>query len=108
MSPNEILCQVAQETSVRVKDMKSPKRWAALTNARRLAALRLRAIGLSYPDIGRLLGGKHHTTVLYWIKSDPQTWLSQPASACSSPPPAPTFAAISGLMLSSEPGVPTK
>lgn len=67
MSPNEIICQVATETSVRVRDMKSPRKWNALVVARKLAAQRLRETGLGYADIGRLLGGYHHTTVMFWL-----------------------------------------
>ena len=67
MTPAEILCQVAAETGVRVKDMKSARRWDTLVKARRLAAQRLREAGYGYPDIGRALGGTHHTTMMYLI-----------------------------------------
>jgi len=68
MSPNEILCQVARETSVTVRQMRSGRRWAALTRARKLAAQRLFATcpDLTYSDIGRLLG-KHPTSVRFWL-----------------------------------------
>ena len=35
---------------------------------RREAALYLRSLGYSYPQIGRWLGGKHHTTIMNLCK----------------------------------------
>jgi chromosomal replication initiation ATPase DnaA len=58
---------VATELGVRVKDMKSSRRWASLTVARRVAAQRLREAGYGYPDIGRQLGGMHHTSVMHML-----------------------------------------
>lgn len=69
MSPNEIICQVARETSVTVQQMRSQRMVKGFVNARKIAAQRIHAAwpALSYEDIGRLLGGKHHTTAMNWL-----------------------------------------
>ncbi len=122
MTPAEIVLQTAHEVGVTVEAMKSARRWARLVVARRLAAERLLAAGLCYRDIGRALGGKDHTGVMYLLGAikgkQPSSRTvfrqvlvteadqpSQPVSGCSSPP---TFTAISDRMLSNAPGVPTK
>ena len=37
--------------------------------ARRYAAVRLRGMNFSYPQIGRWLGGRHHSTIMYYIET---------------------------------------
>jgi len=49
-------------------DLTSHRRLAQLIEARKLVVRLLRAHGenwWSYPKIGRLLGGRHHTTIMY-------------------------------------------
>src|SRR3569832_1060806 len=60
-----VLADVSAETGVTVEDLKSPCRLPLVVDARRVAARRLRDGGLSYPAIGRALGGRHHTSAMY-------------------------------------------
>ena len=50
--------------------MKGPQH-AAVVRARRQAISALRVLGYSTPLIGRMLGGLHHTTVLYHLQKAP-------------------------------------
>lgn len=62
----EVLHEVAEEYGVSVEALKSGKRAAALVRARQAACYRMRAeTRLTLPQIGRALGGRDHTTVLW-------------------------------------------
>ena len=63
MSTYEIMRQVASETGISINDLRGPRRWAEIVKARRLAAVRLREAGATYPRIGRALN-RHHTTAM--------------------------------------------
>ncbi|MHB2169929.1 helix-turn-helix domain-containing protein [Alsobacter sp. R-9] len=64
-----ILEEVAEKHGLRVRDMQSASRLRHLVNARQEASYRLRhECGLSLPAIGRLLGGRDHTTILWAVK----------------------------------------
>lgn len=65
MTAAGILAAVAAESGVSVEDIKGPSRLSVIVSARRIAARRLREAGLSYPAIGRFLGGRHHTSAMY-------------------------------------------
>ena len=60
----EILEAAAANWKVTVADMIGPSREAACIAARREAAKQLRVIGLSFPDIGKVLGCRNHTTIM--------------------------------------------
>jgi chromosomal replication initiation ATPase DnaA len=63
-----ILSACADWYGVNVKTMCSPSRRKAPTNARMVAAWTLRTtLGLSYPEIGRLIN-KDHTTIMHAVK----------------------------------------
>jgi chromosomal replication initiation ATPase DnaA len=59
-----IVRRTAADQGVKYRDVISPLRTAHLTHIRALAAMRLRVAGLSFPAIGKFLGGRHHTTVM--------------------------------------------
>jgi chromosomal replication initiation ATPase DnaA len=46
-----------------------PRRWPELVSRRRFIAAKMRAAGYSLPAIGRALGGRHHTTILYLLRT---------------------------------------
>jgi chromosomal replication initiation ATPase DnaA len=64
-----IVEQVALEHGVTVLDIKGPWRNVRFWRARHAAYYRLRTeTSLSYPAIGRLIGGKDHTTILKGVR----------------------------------------
>lgn len=60
-----ILDSVTSRTGVPLELLRGRQRHPALTTARALAVRELRAAGYSYPEIGRILGGRHHTSAIY-------------------------------------------
>lgn len=51
------------------EELRGPSRLRVATDRRRVVAKRLRAEGWSYPRIGRNLGGRHHTSIMYLLGS---------------------------------------
>jgi chromosomal replication initiator protein len=63
---NRIIGEVALKHNVTVLELKSPRREKRITLARHEACYRLKnETSLSLPQIGKLLGGRDHTTVLH-------------------------------------------
>lgn len=62
-----VLEQVADHHSVTIEDITGPSRRGDHVRARHEAAYLLRQCSLSYPQIGRALGGRDHTTVMYAV-----------------------------------------
>ncbi len=68
ITPEGILKLVALEFNVKASELKSNNRIRKLTIPRQIAMYLLRKhLLLSFPEIGRILGGKNHTTVLYGV-----------------------------------------
>lgn len=65
MTPAEIIRRTSEESGAQYWDVIGPRRSRYLVNVRALCALRLRARGYSYPEVGSYLGGRHHTTAMY-------------------------------------------
>lgn len=63
-----VFATVAFVTDYTVAAIRGPVRYARLVDARHVAAWLLRQLGLSYPDIGANLGGKHHTTSMEAVR----------------------------------------
>lgn len=65
MRASEAAIAVAAEAcGVRPVDVRGPRRYGELVRARKMAAREMRAAGMTYPAIGRALGGRHHTTAM--------------------------------------------
>lgn len=63
---DKILNEVARTYGTTVENITSEKRNANITQARKAAIYIVREItGLSYEEIGKAFGGKHHSTVMY-------------------------------------------
>lgn len=63
-----IINVVSEHTGISVYDIKSKRRLRRFVEARCIVAYQLRALNRNtLKEIGRLLGGKDHSTVLYWI-----------------------------------------
>lgn len=60
-----IIEQVAAATGAPAWMIRGRQRHPALTAARAAAVRALRAEGFSWPEIGRALGGRHHTSVMW-------------------------------------------
>lgn len=63
--PVDVITRVASEHGMRYRELVGRQRTKFHVAARHDAALRLRMLGLSYPEIGAHLGGRDHTTILY-------------------------------------------
>lgn len=64
-----ILQTVAAQHGVSVVDLRGPSRVKKIAVARFEAAYRLRVdLALSFPKIGQILGGRHHTTIMHAVE----------------------------------------
>lgn len=58
--------RVASHFGFKAAVLRGPRRFEQLTRARAVAMYMTRELtDLSFPEIGRAFGGKHHTTVMY-------------------------------------------
>ncbi len=81
ITPSTIIDQVSRYFNISIEDIKSDKRRSDIVFARQMTMYIIREMtGLSLPEIGKEMGGKNHTTVLYSIrkleeamKQDPKT-----------------------------------
>jgi chromosomal replication initiator protein len=66
MNPIRILATVADHFGIETYDLTGRCRTKAMARARHVAMCLVRdSTDLSYPEIGRLFGGRDHTTVIY-------------------------------------------
>lgn len=64
-----LLRKVERETGITVNEIKGKRRTRGIAFARHEAMYLLRAnTSMSLPQIGKALGGRHHTTVLHGIR----------------------------------------
>ena len=69
ITPQDIIRRVAKHFSLPPEELMNNQRKPALVFARQMTMYLCREIlGLSYPAIGQILGGKDHSTVMYGIK----------------------------------------
>ncbi len=67
-SPEAILRAVAQEFNITVSELTGPRRTRRVSAPRQAAMYLLRELAqLSFPQIGELLGGRDHTTVMHGV-----------------------------------------
>jgi chromosomal replication initiator protein len=67
---SKILREVAKEFDVPVNDLRGKSRERHIARPRQFAYLRLRdETDLSYPTIGRVMGDRDHSTIIYGIKA---------------------------------------
>jgi chromosomal replication initiator protein len=68
LTPEAVLKLVALHFNVRTTDIKSPKRVRTLSLPRQICMYLLRKhLLMSFPEIGKFMGGKDHTTVLHGV-----------------------------------------
>ena len=63
-----VVARVAYDTGWTVAQLKSPKRTAAMVNARALVAIEARHLGFSYPAIGRALN-RDHSSIVHLVQT---------------------------------------
>lgn len=67
---SKILREVAKEFDVPVNELRGSNKARHIARPRQVAYLRLRdETDLSYPTIGRVMGDRDHTTIIYGIKA---------------------------------------
>lgn len=67
---NNIIERVAKSFGVSPEDIRSEKKNAEISNARQIAIYVMRDVtNLTYEEIGKALGGKKHSTIIYSFKS---------------------------------------
>lgn len=62
------LAEVCQQRGVDMDMLTGRRRTRPISLARHEAMYRLRRLGLSYPRIGQILGGRDHSTVIHGIR----------------------------------------
>ncbi len=77
---DSILRCVAQKHGCSLPELRGERRLPHIVSARREAAHILRGRGLSYPAIGKALGGKHHSTVIHLLDGHSKTLRLPPES----------------------------
>lgn len=69
LTPDAIIDMVAEYYNLSVREIKGSKRHAHISQARQVAMYLCRSLlSISFPTLGRVFGGKDHSTVLYSVK----------------------------------------
>ncbi|MBF8250159.1 MAG: Chromosomal replication initiator protein DnaA [Candidatus Levybacteria bacterium] len=67
--PDEIIKNICNFYNIKETLIKGPKRDSSLVKARQIAMYVLKSdLGLSYVEIGNILGGRDHTTIMHGVK----------------------------------------
>jgi chromosomal replication initiation ATPase DnaA len=67
-----IIDDVCEREKISRDDLLGPRKLRHLCRARAAIAVELRSYGLSYPTIGRVLGGRDHTTIMNLVRRHTQ------------------------------------
>ncbi len=77
---DRILQIVAQQNNLRAQDLLSRSNAHAISHPRQIAMyLAKKLTGMSFPQIGKAFGGKHHTTVMHSVNKVEETMEADPA-----------------------------
>jgi chromosomal replication initiator protein len=69
VSVDSIIRGVAGAFNVKVSDIKSNRKHNSIVLPRQICMYLLKKLtGMSFPEVGRVLGGKNHSTVIYGVK----------------------------------------
>ncbi|QQG40736.1 MAG: chromosomal replication initiator protein DnaA [Candidatus Levyibacteriota bacterium] len=69
LHPNDIINKVCAYYNLKPTQIKGPKRDAGLVRARQIAMLLLKQeLRLTFSEIGNILGGRDHTTIMYGVE----------------------------------------
>ena len=93
LSAEEIQSRVAEHFGITIRDLVGDRRQHAVVFARQVAMFLCRELtGVSYPGLGRLFGGKDHSTAMYAVRKvaklqkenkDVRTMIAQLKKKCS-------------------------
>jgi chromosomal replication initiation ATPase DnaA len=67
MKASAVVLKVALERGLKPAQILGTSRYAEFVRARKDVAKRMRATGCGYSEIGRALGGMHHSSVAYLL-----------------------------------------
>jgi hypothetical protein len=67
VAPSLVVAEICRARGLKPSDVRGPKRLAEFVRARVAIAKTLRAAGCSLPEIARALGGRDHTSVMYYL-----------------------------------------
>lgn len=68
LHPDDVINHVCEYFNIKTTQLKGPKRDASLVKARQICMYLLyRELGLTYVEIGNLLGGRDHTTIMHGV-----------------------------------------
>jgi len=69
VSVDLVLKEVAHAFNIKVSDIKSNKKYNSIVLPRHVCMYLLKKLtGMSFPEIGQVLGGKNHSTIIYGVK----------------------------------------
>jgi hypothetical protein len=72
---DEVLQAAANWAGVSVDAMLGPKRYRERVKARRVAAIAFRILGYSYPEIGLMMGGRDHSSIINLVnRANDEMW----------------------------------
>lgn len=79
LTPGTVIAVVAEHLGVNPKEITGARRHQNIAQARQVAMFLCRSLlGLSFPSLGRVFGGKDHSTVLYSVKKIEQMQENDP------------------------------
>jgi chromosomal replication initiator protein len=69
VSVDLVLKEVAHAFNIKVSDIKSNKKYSSVVLPRHVCMYLLKKLtDMSFPEIGQVLGGKNHSTIIYGVK----------------------------------------
>lgn len=74
MYDGEVLRAAAEYGGIELDDLLGPRRYKSLIKARRVAAIALRILDYSYPQIGMMLGRDHTSIINLVNRADDEAW----------------------------------
>lgn len=66
--PDDIITVICSYYSIKTTQLKGVKREASLVRSRHICMYLLKEVGLTYAEVGNLLGGRDHTTIMHGVE----------------------------------------
>jgi chromosomal replication initiation ATPase DnaA len=82
VTPVQLLVHLAREMLVSTEDLRGCDRRKRISAMRAIAIEAIRQhCGSSYPELGRLFGARHHTTIMSYVQRAPRARVEYPLIA---------------------------